>query len=512
MKPPREIRHSKYVAPAVLLWLCAYSGIAFAAMSPAAISGVVPPLTEQVYDPKRGWVPEDELAESGLRPLQTLRVKGLTLRSASIREALSSVLKDTGLRISLDGQESDFGVVSANNVSGSVADVLEEMADTLGFFYTVHGDRLLVSRHIRVTIALPDAADDKYRRTVVENCIRLGARDVEYDQGTNNVEFMATRPVSSRIHRLVQKLGEEREVAGDLDTTALNDKPTGRPSDGQGREPMATMGPDSVQDTVASHNEGALAKHGMPASSMAPILANTDRTLPAGPAAKDLAVDASREAALKSANTHPPRLAALSPIDTAWSAREGESLHDILRRWTSSVPGWTLEWEESSPPVKLTGSSRVWNGSFVDAVRFLFQSLNSNVPIKASLYTEERLLHVRGNANTGFSGWIVGQDAVKVWTFAPGDKLKGVVRQWAERAEWSLIWDAGASDMTLGSEGALRGSLADAMSSLERLVTRKAPLQFDLDARTRSIHVYPRSTARDGQWTKKEPVVKHETR
>lgn len=406
---------------------------------------------EQVYDTQLGWIDESAAHITSEERLRITPVIGVTLSAAGIREVMVRLVKSTGLAFSIEGSEQDYGKVSAPNINGSLGDVLDELADTLGFFYRLQGDTVYITRERRVTIELLSEADDRFVGGLMDKLHRAGARDVQYQPNRRAIEMRATRQVGERIDAIVKQVSQPGQVdrledGAASEITATSSLQLLTDSGGVAASEAKVLG------TANDGNDGQVRRpHRLPAS------AGVTTTQPTSP--------------------------------NRWSAASGSDIRTVLEEWAKSV-GWQVEWDGSIPPSAAVKTETVWRGSFLDAVQALFETVPGDWPAVAVMYTDDQVVTVKPKRQR--SGWSVSADAAhagSVWSVARNQTLRSVLDQWTSALSWSLVWNANAVDTRMPAEATFRGDIADAIRSLDRLVRESMNVMITIEPHGRAIHV-----------------------
>lgn len=137
-------------------------------------------------------------------PLPEVRVPSLSLVDTNLNEALKLVLLGTNIGYTVVNGAGGAGVrININNLSGTLAEVLDELAEAGEFFYAYHDGRLRVTPSRHFTVQIPAAPE--FMKTVARSLTNLGATSVDVDMATATVSFHATRPAASRIDEFLRQ-------------------------------------------------------------------------------------------------------------------------------------------------------------------------------------------------------------------------------------------------------------------------------------------------------------------
>lgn len=322
---------------------------------------------EQIYDPAHGWVDEEDDRISAKDRLRETPVVNVSLHKAELREALGKVLQGTGLKFVVEGSDAEFGTISATTkINDSLERVLDEMAETMGFFYRLEGDTVSISRYLRISIVVPSDATSSFVNDLVVQCTQLGAKGARFIDDARTVEMDATRNVSSRIHRFIHRLGSDG-------TSASGQKHASSGGTEQGGEAMvaavnrstsiATSAPSAPATRFSAEEVRPVAEIRTPAFQSNVVPAPTATVLPS-----------------------------VSEMPTQWAVAEGATFKETLRAWALSA-NWKFYSEPGIPDVRLR-IGHVFRGTMADAVSGLVAAIRLDPQIRVTLLEGNSLIHV----------------------------------------------------------------------------------------------------------------------
>jgi MSHA biogenesis protein MshL len=156
-----------------------------------------------------------------LRPIiESARLPNITLRGISVTEsgvydALRLVLKDTGISLNIEGGSKGserFGPISAFDVKGSLAEVLDNLSESIGFFYQFRKNTLFIQPEQQFVVELPPALSEDNAAGLTNTLQFLGAKDPYIDRLNRSLVFRTNRPSLAKIESYLQKIRETRSL------------------------------------------------------------------------------------------------------------------------------------------------------------------------------------------------------------------------------------------------------------------------------------------------------------
>ena len=148
-------------------------------------------------------------------PLPAMRVSGLSVTESGVYDALRLVLKDTGITLNIEGGSRGgerFGPVSAFDVKGSLAEVLDSLSETIGFFYSFRKNTLFIQQEQQFVVELPPALSEDNAAGLTNTLQFLGARDPYIDRLNRSLVFRTNRPSLAKIEGYLQRVRETRSL------------------------------------------------------------------------------------------------------------------------------------------------------------------------------------------------------------------------------------------------------------------------------------------------------------
>ncbi len=156
-----------------------------------------------------------------LKPVvDSARLPNMVLRDVSVTEsgvydALRLVLKDTGIALNIEGGSKGserFGPVSAFDVKGTLAEVLDNLSESIGFFYQFRKNTLFIQPDQQFVVELPPALSEDNAAGLTNTLQFLGAKDPYIDRLNRSLVFRTNRPSLAKIESYLQKIRETRSL------------------------------------------------------------------------------------------------------------------------------------------------------------------------------------------------------------------------------------------------------------------------------------------------------------
>ena len=156
-----------------------------------------------------------------LRPVvESKQVPNIALRNISVTEsgvydALRLILKDSGIALNIEGGSKGserFGPVAAFDVKGSLAEVLDNLSDSIGFFYSFRKNTLFIQQDQQFIVELPPALSEDNAAGLTNTLQFLGAKDPYIDRLNRSLVFRTNRTSLAKIESYLQKIRDTRSL------------------------------------------------------------------------------------------------------------------------------------------------------------------------------------------------------------------------------------------------------------------------------------------------------------
>lgn len=142
-------------------------------------------------------------------PLPDIQIKNFNSVSATVFQTFKLLLENTGISVSADPEISKIQL-SAINLSGSLKDVLDNLSETAGIFYTYKRNNLKISTERNFVVSLPPMGEgfDK----AAEMIKNMGATNVAVDSTTRNITFRASRTIYENVRNYLENVKKSKSM------------------------------------------------------------------------------------------------------------------------------------------------------------------------------------------------------------------------------------------------------------------------------------------------------------
>ncbi|EGF30102.1 type II and III secretion system protein [Oxalobacteraceae bacterium IMCC9480] len=147
--------------------------------------------------------------------LPNIALRGISVTESGVYDALRLVLKDTGIALNIEGGSKGserFGPISAFDVKGSLAEVLDNLSESIGFFYQYRKNTLFIQPEQQFVVELPPALSEDNAAGLTNTLQFLGAKDPYIDRLNRSLVFRTNRPSLAKIESYLQKIRETRSL------------------------------------------------------------------------------------------------------------------------------------------------------------------------------------------------------------------------------------------------------------------------------------------------------------
>jgi MSHA biogenesis protein MshL len=143
------------------------------------------------------------------------QVKPIHVTESGVYDALTLIARDAGLSLNIEGgpkTSERFGAAAVFDLKGSLRDVLETLADSMGIFYSVRNNTLFLQQEQQYIVELPPALSEDNAAGLANTLQHLGAKDPYVDRLNRSLVFKTNRKALSRIENYLQKVRGNRAL------------------------------------------------------------------------------------------------------------------------------------------------------------------------------------------------------------------------------------------------------------------------------------------------------------
>lgn len=147
--------------------------------------------------------------------LPAIQLNGLSVTESGVYDALRLVLKDSGIALNIEGGtrgSERFGSISAFDVKGSLTEVLDNLSESIGFFYSFRKNTLFIQQEQQFVVELPPALSEDNAAGLTNTLQFLGAKDPYIDRLNRSLVFRTNRPSLAKIESYLQKIRDTRSL------------------------------------------------------------------------------------------------------------------------------------------------------------------------------------------------------------------------------------------------------------------------------------------------------------
>ena len=153
------------------------------------------------------------MVDTGVLP--AVHLQGLSVTESGVYDALRLVLKDTGISLNIEGGSRGserFGQIAAFDVRGNLTEVMDNLSESIGFFYSYRKNTLFIQQEQQFVIELPPALSEDNAAGLTNTLQFLGAKDPYIDRLNRSLVFRTNRPSLAKIGGYLQKIRDTRSL------------------------------------------------------------------------------------------------------------------------------------------------------------------------------------------------------------------------------------------------------------------------------------------------------------
>lgn len=148
--------------------------------------------------------------------LPNLQVRNLSVTEQGLFDVLQIIFSDTSFPLSFEGgpdAASRYGVVTVNNLSGSLTDVMNKLGEIMGFFWTITNSGVVrIMPEQQFVVTMPPVLAEDNMAGITNTLQYLGARDLYLDRINRSVVFRANRSALRAIEGYLDKARQSRSL------------------------------------------------------------------------------------------------------------------------------------------------------------------------------------------------------------------------------------------------------------------------------------------------------------
>jgi hypothetical protein len=148
-------------------------------------------------------------------PLPDIRLRNVSVTESGLLDAMNLIAASANLSLSIEGGARGlerYGAAAVFRVSGTLTEVMQQLSEGMGFFYSVRNRMLVISPEQQFMLQTPPALTEDNLAGFANNLQMLGARDTYLDRLNSTVTFRANRTSLRTIETYVRQLRAARSM------------------------------------------------------------------------------------------------------------------------------------------------------------------------------------------------------------------------------------------------------------------------------------------------------------
>ncbi|MFM7627832.1 MAG: hypothetical protein ACKO7G_15490, partial [Gammaproteobacteria bacterium] len=147
--------------------------------------------------------------------LPDVRLRNVSVTESGLYDAMNLIAASANLSLSIEGGARGlerYGSAAVFRLSGTLTEVMEQLSEGMGFFYTVRNRMLIITPEQQFILQTPPALTEDNLAGFSNNLQVLGARDAYLDRLNSTVAFRANRSALRSIETYVRQLRAARAM------------------------------------------------------------------------------------------------------------------------------------------------------------------------------------------------------------------------------------------------------------------------------------------------------------
>ena len=147
--------------------------------------------------------------------LPDVRLRNVNVTESGLFDAMNLIAASANLSLSIEGGARGlerYGSAAVFRLSGTLTEVMEQLSEGMGFFYTVRNRMLIITPEQQFMLQTPPALTEDNLAGFANNLQVLGARDAYLDRLNSTVAFRANRTALRSIEQYVKQLRAARTM------------------------------------------------------------------------------------------------------------------------------------------------------------------------------------------------------------------------------------------------------------------------------------------------------------
>ena len=148
-------------------------------------------------------------------PLPDIRLRNVSVTESGLFDAMNLIAASANLSLAIEGGARGlerYGSAAVFRLSGTLTEVMQQLSEGMGFFYSVRNRMLIISPEQQFMLQTPPALTEDNLAGFANNLQMLGARDTYLDRLNSTVTFRANRTALRAIETYVRQLRAARSM------------------------------------------------------------------------------------------------------------------------------------------------------------------------------------------------------------------------------------------------------------------------------------------------------------
>lgn len=147
--------------------------------------------------------------------LPQMQVRNLSFNELGVADSLRLLASKAGMTVRIEGGalgSERYGAFAVENLSGSLEEVLNNMAQAAGFFWEVQGKTLVIRQDDIFVVNIPPVISEDTMAGITNTLQYLGGRETYLDRAGKTLTFTANRKVMEKVKHYLDSVRETRSL------------------------------------------------------------------------------------------------------------------------------------------------------------------------------------------------------------------------------------------------------------------------------------------------------------
>lgn len=148
-------------------------------------------------------------------PLPNILLTNISITESGVYDAVQAMAKIAGLGLSIEGGARGmerYGAIASFGLSGGLPEVMENLSNAMGFFYTVNNGILKITPEEQFVIEMPPSLQEDNLAGITNTLQYLGARDVYLDRLNRSLTFRGNKKAVAAVGSYLQRVRSTRSL------------------------------------------------------------------------------------------------------------------------------------------------------------------------------------------------------------------------------------------------------------------------------------------------------------